>query len=116
MTGGALRLRPALSERNGPMPNPVKIIAILTALPGKAEDLRALLEGMTEPSRAEAGNLRYDLWQDQAEPGRFVLDELYVDAAAVATHRETPHFQTYLATISQFADRTALVLDPAHIA
>jgi len=91
---------------------PVKIVAILAAHPGRAEDLRALLDGMLAPSRAEAGNLRYDLWQDQADPNRFVLDELYVDAAAVAAHRATPHFQAYLSKINDLASRTALVLDP----
>ncbi|WP_267898284.1 putative quinol monooxygenase [Teichococcus wenyumeiae] len=55
--------------------------------------MRALLNGMTAASRAEPGNLRYDLWQDQTDPGRFVLDELYVDGEAVAAHRATPDFQ-----------------------
>jgi quinol monooxygenase YgiN len=67
---------------------------------------------MIEPSRAEPGNLRYDLWQDQSEPDRFYLDELYVNCEAVAAHRATPHFQAYLAAIGDLAERTAFVLDP----
>ncbi|MFT3997807.1 MAG: putative quinol monooxygenase [Asticcacaulis sp.] len=98
------------------MSAPVKVIALLTARPGKAEALHALLSAMTAPSRAEPGNLRYDLWQDRAEPARFVLDELYTDDVAVAAHRATPHFQTYLAAINDLAERTAFVLDPLHIA
>ena len=90
----------------------VKIVAVLTAREGAVERLRSLLDAMLAPSRAEAGNLRYDLWQDQGEPRRFVLDELYVDAAAVAAHRATPHFQTYLAQIGGLAERSAFVLDP----
>lgn len=78
----------------------VKIMAILAARPGKAGALRALLDGMLAPSRAEAGNLRYDLWQDQTDPARLVLDELYADAEAVAAHRATPHFQKYLSVIT----------------
>ncbi len=97
------------------MPHPVKIVAVLTALPGKAEALRALLESMLTPSRAEAGNLRYDLWQDQADPARFVLDELYVDQAAVTSHRATPHFQDYLTKIGDLAERSAFVLDPVAV-
>lgn len=97
------------------MPHPVKIVAVLTALPGQAEALRALLESMLTPSRAEAGNLRYDLWQDQADPARFVLDELYVDQAAVISHRATPHFQDYLTQIGDLAERSAFVLDPAAV-
>ncbi|WP_226632703.1 putative quinol monooxygenase [Novosphingobium profundi] len=94
------------------MTTPVKIVAILTARPGRTDQLSALLEGMLAPSRAEAGNLRYDLWQDQGEPTRFVLDELYTGQDAVAAHRATAHFQTYLAQIETLAERVAFVLDP----
>lgn len=98
------------------MSETVKIVAILTAKPGKAEELRRLIDGMIGPSRAEAGNLRYDLWQDQSDPTRFVLDELYTDAAAVASHRASPHFQAYVAVIGDLAERTALVLEAAAVA
>lgn len=94
------------------MTHAVKVVAVLTARPGAADRLRALLDGMLAPSRAEPGNLRYDLWQDQGEPGRFFLDELYADPDAVAAHRATPHFQAYLAAINDLAERTAFVLDP----
>lgn len=97
------------------MSDPVKIVAVLNAKPGRAEALRALLDGMLAASRAEAGALRYDLWCDQADPNRFVLDELYVDSAAVAAHRATPHFQNYLSKISDLAERTAFVLDPISV-
>ena len=98
------------------MANHVKVFAILTARPGKAEALQALLFGMAPHSRAEPGNLRWDIWQDQAQPGRFVLDELYTGAEAAAAHRETPHYKDYLGKIGDLADRTALVLDPAETA
>ena len=97
------------------MTNPVKIVATLTARPGKSEALKALLFGMAPHSRAEPGNLRWDIWQDQAEPGRFVLDELYQDGAAVAAHRETPHYLDYRARINDLAERSSVVLDPADV-
>lgn len=98
------------------MSTTVKVIAVVTARPGKADELKALLLGMIAPSRAEPGNLRYDLWQDQAQPGNFLFDELYSDNAAVAAHRASPHFQHYLASINDLATRTATVLDPVDIA
>lgn len=98
------------------MTDSVKIIAILTARPGKADALRSLLDDMLVASRAEPGNLRYDLWQDQAEPTRFVLDELYADADAVAAHRASPHFQAYLATIADLAERMPLTLSALAVA
>lgn len=90
----------------------VKIVAVLTARADAVDRLRALLDGMLELSRAEPGNLRYDLWQDQSDPNRFVLDELYADADAVDAHRATPHFQNYLSRIGDLAERSAFVLDP----
>lgn len=98
------------------MTSNIKITAILTARPGKADALEALLQGMIAPCRAEPGNLRWDIWRDQADKDRFVLDELYLDQAAVAAHRETSHFRNYLSTINDLAERTALVLDPVDIA
>ncbi len=98
------------------MSTPVKIMAILAAKPGRSEDLRALLDSMVGPSRAEAGNLRYDVWCDQAAPDRFVLDELYTDAAAVTAHRASAYFAYYLTRINDLADRTALTLDAVDVA
>jgi quinol monooxygenase YgiN len=38
-----------------------------------------------------------------------VLDERYIDKAAVAAHRETPHLRDYFRKINDLAERTALV-------
>jgi quinol monooxygenase YgiN len=94
----------------------MKIMALLVARPGQTDALRNLLFGMAPACRAEPGNLRWDVWRDPAEPARFVLDELYVDADAVAAHRETPHFKAYLARINDLAERTSLLLEPAAVA
>jgi len=118
MTGGALRRGPVSSPEPGAtaMTTSIKIVAILTARPGRIDALRDLLASMLVPSRAEPGNLRYDLWADEAEPGRFVLDELYENADAVAAHRASGHFQTYLAAINDLAERTAFALRPITVA
>ncbi len=96
--------------------SPSKITATLTARPGKAEALRALLIDMAPHCRAEPGNLRWDIWSDPATEGRYVLDELYRDANAVEAHRNSPHYQNYLTAVPALADRTALVLEPLDIA
>ncbi|HSY20364.1 MAG TPA: putative quinol monooxygenase [Candidatus Acidoferrales bacterium] len=43
-------------------------------------------------SRLEPGVLRFDVLQQADDPTRFVLVEIYRDAAAQAAHRETPHY------------------------
>lgn len=100
------------------MNDTVKITALLTPRPGKAAALEALLFDMAPRCRAEPGNLRWDVWREQGDGDarRFVLDELYRDNEAVAAHRATPHFQHYLVTINDLAERVALVLDPAQVA
>lgn len=94
---------------------PLKTTAILTAHPGKGPDLHALLVAMAPHCRAEPGNVRWDVWRDQAEDARYVLDELYRDQAAAQAHRETPHYQAYLAKIPDLADRMVFILDPVDI-
>jgi quinol monooxygenase YgiN len=94
----------------------VKVVAILSAKSGREDELEALLRGMTAPSRAESGNLRYDLWRDIDDRAKFILDELYTDVDAVASHRQTPHFQNYLARIGDLAERTAVVVQGVDVA
>ena len=94
------------------MSQPVKIIAILKAHPGKVNALKTLLEGMVTPSRNEPGNIRWDIWHNPSEPSTFVLDELYTDHAAIEAHRDTAHFKHYLTRVNELADRSAYVLDP----
>jgi quinol monooxygenase YgiN len=98
------------------MPTEVKIVALLDAKAGKSDALWVLLQGILTPSCAEPGNLRYDLWQDQADPDRFVMDELYKGKAAIAAHRATPHFEDYLARIGDVAERQILLLNPVNVA
>jgi len=98
------------------MSTPVKVIGILVARPGKAEELRALLSDMVVPSRAEQGNLQYNLWRDKADIGRFVIEECYLDDAAVAAHNAMPHYKNYLSKIKSLAERTAMVLDALEVA
>lgn len=97
------------------MPENAKIVAILNARPGRTQELEALLHELAEASRAEPGNLRWDIWRDKADENRFVLDELYVDDDAVAAHRGTPHFKAYLGKIGDLAERTAMVLAPVKV-
>src|SRR5262249_3559108 len=85
------------------MSSPAKITGILVARPGKADELKALLVGMTPHSRAEPGNLRWDIWQDQSQPDRIVLDELYRDDTAVVAHQQTPHYKDCLSRIPDLA-------------
>jgi len=43
----------------------------------------------------EPGIARFDLVQQQDDPGRFVLVEAYRTPGAPAAHKETEHYQTW---------------------
>lgn len=48
-------------------------------------------------TRAEAGCLRFDLFQVEDEPRRLLLLETFVDDAAFALHLQAPYTQEYFA-------------------
>ena len=62
------------------------------AKPGKEERLKALCEEMTEPSRAEPGNVFYQAQRSLDDPQLFYLYEQYVDEGGYIAHQETEHF------------------------
>jgi quinol monooxygenase YgiN len=59
---------------------------------GKQERLREVIEEMTEPSKAEPGNLYYAAQRSIEDPQYFFLYEVYADEASYQAHRETEHF------------------------
>jgi (4S)-4-hydroxy-5-phosphonooxypentane-2,3-dione isomerase len=48
-----------------------------------------------QASRRELGVVRFDVVQQQDNPTRFVLVEVYRDAVAAAAHKETKHYPVW---------------------
>ncbi|MFI9415324.1 putative quinol monooxygenase [Nocardia gamkensis] len=71
-----------------------------TAKPGREAELRDLLQGMIEPTLAETGCIRYELYLHPTDPSRMVLLEEWADADALDAHFRTPHLKA-LATAFQ---------------
>jgi quinol monooxygenase YgiN len=64
----------------------------------KPESVAAFKHATLPNARAsiqEAGVVRFDVVQQQDDPTRFVLVEVYRDAGAAAAHKETPHYATW---------------------
>ena len=53
-----------------------------------------------EHSGKEPGIARFDFMQQQDDPQKFVLYEVYRDAAAPAKHKETAHYNAWVAKVS----------------
>jgi quinol monooxygenase YgiN len=64
---------------------------------GTEEEAIRYLTAMIEPTRAEEGNIFYQPHRSASEPNRFFIYEQYEDVAAIDFHRQTPHFQEYIA-------------------
>jgi quinol monooxygenase YgiN len=73
----------------------IGIFATLHPRPEHREAVEQALRVMVQRSRAEPGNLRYDLFVREGEELAFDLFELYRDEAAVAAHRQSAHYQAY---------------------
>ena len=60
---------------------------------GAEEDLLTELLSTTAPTRAEPGNLRYDLFQSPTNKNYFMRFEVWRDAQALEEHKMTPHLK-----------------------
>lgn len=60
-----------------------------------AEFLEVVRYDAEHSEQDEPGYLRFDVIQDRDDGNRFYFYEVYRDEAALAAHRETPHFKYY---------------------
>ncbi len=67
---------------------------------GTAAAFEAATRVNARHSRAEPGVVRFDFLQHQDDPDRFVLIEIYRDAAAAAAHKETDHYAVWRDTVA----------------
>jgi (4S)-4-hydroxy-5-phosphonooxypentane-2,3-dione isomerase len=68
----------------------------------KAERVEAFREATRENgrnSRMEPGIARFDFLEQTDDPTHFVLVEVYRSQAAIAAHKETAHYHTWLAAV-----------------
>ncbi|MBT2571305.1 putative quinol monooxygenase [Planococcus sp. ISL-110] len=64
----------------------------------KPDQEQAFLEEakkLIQASRAEAGNIRYDLMKSTEQAGHFTMVEVWKDAEAIAAHNTSEHFTAF---------------------
>ena len=69
----------------------------------KPEHLDAFMEATKENSRntvQEPGCVRFDILQQNEDPTRLVLHEIYKDSTDLDHHRTTPHFAKWRETVA----------------
>ena len=71
----------------------IVLIATYRGQPGTGDAIEPFLAELATASRTEAGNSLYLVNRSTTAPDTFVIYEHYEDDAALAAHRESPHFQ-----------------------
>ncbi|MEH2236101.1 putative quinol monooxygenase [Nostoc sp.] len=77
----------------------IRVIARIIALPNKVEELKAVLLELIEPTRQEAGAIKYELLQNQSDLTDFTFIEEWTSDEALNTHLDSPHFQAVAAKL-----------------
>lgn len=71
------------------------LVARWVAKEGEEANVRAALEQLAGPTRAEPGCLMWQPHRDPDDPRVFFFYEQYEDAAALEAHGASEHFQRY---------------------
>jgi quinol monooxygenase YgiN len=70
----------------------------------KAEKVQAFHDATVENARKsvqEPGIARFDVIQQQDDPERFILVEVYRSDADIAKHKETQHYEIWRETVAE---------------
>jgi len=83
------------------MDNRLRVLAKVSAKAGSVQDVRAILIGLVEPTRREAGCLTYQLLQNRSDPHDFVFVEEWENAAAEHAHVSTAHVKEAIVKLAE---------------
>jgi quinol monooxygenase YgiN len=92
-----------------PTPTPANgtkltLIAFIRAKPGRGDELGRRLVDLVEPSRAEAGNINYDLHHSNDAPDLWVLYENWQAADDLALHFDRSYMKTFVAGLPEILE------------
>lgn len=71
-------------------------VATFVAQDGKVAELKKDMLALVEPTRKEAGNLRYELNQSLNDPNEFVMIEKFKNKEAFDLHGKQLHMQHFI--------------------
>lgn len=77
----------------------------IVAKPDQINLVKAELEKLVAPTRAEAGCVQYDLHQDNENPAYFMFYENWESRELWQTHMNAPHLAAYMAATEGAVDQ-----------
>ncbi|WP_159458432.1 putative quinol monooxygenase [Roseisalinus antarcticus] len=72
-----------------------RLVAKITAVPGKEAELGQMLTRLVTDTRSEEGCLRYDLYQDPDDAGTWIFVENWASYEIWQKHVNGPGFQAF---------------------
>src|SRR5262245_54005341 len=104
------RRRRSPSRKEEPMANKsVRVLGWAKARPGKAGELRSLLQGIVAPTRAEPGCRLYELLQSADGDDQLATVSEWEDEAAFQVNLPLPHAQDLLARIGDLTTEPPVI-------
>ena len=82
----------------------MRVVAHLRAQEGRGAELGEALKGLIEPTRAEPGNISYELLASLDDERDYTFVEEYQDGDALDAHMNTPHVAAALAAMPELVD------------
>lgn len=107
LVAAALFLQPIRGHKAAAQSAPLHIHAV-DVVPGQADSYLAALKENGAASVKEPGCREFDNTVSQKDPNHVFIFEVYDNAAAAQTHRETEHFKKYAATTKDMVAKREL--------
>ncbi|MFE3187498.1 putative quinol monooxygenase [Nocardia sp. NPDC059240] len=93
------------------MSDSVRLVILITTLPGQGHRQAAAFERLAPLVRAEPGCVQYDLHRVTGDPDQFVLLEEWASREALAAHDLAPHMIEAATTNKAFRAGPAQVIE-----
>jgi len=87
----------------------VHVIATFVAAPGKEDELEEALVALVEPTRREAGCLRYDLVRGHGRSAELVFIEEWESVPQLDAHSQTDHLRAAQARVAPLLGAPAAI-------
>lgn len=95
----------------GPTPSTsLKVVAHITAKPGKRDELEKALVALIEPTRAEDACQEYELFVSTEDDSVFTFVETWTSPETLDQHLNTPHLQGFFAKAEELVEGAPQIL------
>ncbi|NDI33174.1 putative quinol monooxygenase [Chengkuizengella sediminis] len=80
----------------------IMIHAVLHVNSKKEQDFKEEIQSLIKDSRAESGNISYQLMKDTEKENVYMMVEEWKDAEAIQSHNTSKHFTAFVGKASEY--------------